>query len=627
MKVFKSLINWSVILTTIVIVFLLTYWFTQVIPPTIPITRHVDLRAEAERIPLPNYMTLLTMNIFDSIVQSNYTAVNEGLKTLLITYIPDKYKFIVERFTQLLNQVSKLLEDSEELLNNAEELINLGRGRDAELLLSQVSTKLAYANITYIELRSASEELAKTFRLSLSEVRRGVEGVGVAIDRLYLRLIKLLEVIKGQEVLKDSFLDIDVSPKNVWTGGRVLVSGRLYTVDGGLVGRVIHIHVDGVKVAEAITSLNGLFEVYVNLPYTYKSRIYIQARYIPQDVDRQTYKLSASNIVEVSLLYIEPEIVIEDIGEVLPGKTFVVRGLVRAEGILPYSSIRISWLNTSLIVSLNDSKFYVVLYTPKDVVEGKYPLVVRTPPQGIYAPAEKVTYVSVRRLQTNAFIYVPQLIIAGYSLTLRGEISYAGEQCDATVKAVFTDQTYVVNATRDFSVSIVAPLTTLTGYYSIKVYITPTLPWYKDVVIEKEVLVINPITVMFPFGLLSVLASKFLRSRGKELGIAEEVVEGGVRPMIKERYFTQVGLEELVDMYWQAVVIVSKLSGVVMEPSMTMREYLEFVKPRLDDSIKTHFEVLTNIAEKALYARGVSDKEFKTARMIFEEIRIAAVKA
>ena len=90
-------------------------------------------------------------------------------------------------------------------------------------------------------------------------------------------------------------------------------------------------------------------------------------------------------------------------------------------------------------------------------------------------------------------------------------------------------------------------------------------------------------------------------------------------------YSVASGLERLIDMYWQAVVIVSRLTGVEMKPSMTMREYLDAVGPRLG-SFRNGFEALTVAAEKAIYSPAVSAEEVESARKALEQLKVAHVE-
>jgi len=75
-------------------------------------------------------------------------------------------------------------------------------------------------------------------------------------------------------------------------------------------------------------------------------------------------------------------------------------------------------------------------------------------------------------------------------------------------------------------------------------------------------------------------------------------------------------------MYWQAVAIVNRMTGVEMSPPMTIREYLNSVGPRLG-GLRSAFELLSIVAEKALYAPSVSREELEAAEKALEELKVA----
>jgi len=618
----------AIIMTVMVIVFLSLSLLAGLWPTMTPTVRHVDPKAEAEQLPSTNFVMVLFSGAFDSLIGGDYNATYEKLKILGAAYIPEKYKFIVERFSRLLNDTSKLLNDVEDLLDRAEALIDLGKGENAKPLLQEASVKLATANITYTELRSACEELAKSFRLPLSEVREKVEQLGKVIEGLYARLIQLLQAIDKQRTLEDSFLTIEVKPMEVWTGGIIEVKGRLYGANGrGLAGRNVQLYIDGAKLAENVTLEEGLFEVQIHLPYIYKSRVAVQARFTPQGLDSQTYKPAASNIVQVSLSYIEPRLTVEPIEAALPGKTFTVKGLVEAEEPLPYNYVKVSWTLHSLTVNLQGGgHFNVTLYTPEDVAEGNYPLTVETPAWKVYAPLRKTFYVKVQRLSLSVQACLPFTVLAGFPSTLNGKVFYEGEQFNVTVKLVFIGQTYTASSRGEFSLNLLVPLTVLTGYQTYEIHVSPSLPWYKSVTFKGSIFVVNPFTVMFPFGFVSFLAFRFLKGKSKLEAVAEASGTVESESLVSEGWrFAPSGLEWLVDLYWQAVVLVAGLTDVEMKPSITMREYLAAVKPKLGD-IGVCFEVLTAAAEKALYSKTISAKELESAKKEFEELRLASVK-
>ena len=592
--------------------------------PLKPVVRHVNPATEAERPPLPALMTLLIIDVFDSLIGGNYSATAEGLKTLGTAYIPERYRYIANRFTQLLNELSNILNNTEALLDRAEVLIGLGRGEDARPLLSEASLKLVSANATRIELRNALDELAKTFSLPTGGLLRRIDELGGVIAELFTRLLRLLDMIDKQTTLEDTYLDIDVEPKTVWTGGSLDVSGKLYTAKTLLNGRNVRIVVDGAVLAEAVSNVDGEFHATVKLPYIYKPIIRIQARYMPEGLDREAYKPAASNIVEVGLLYVKPVIKAEVVGEALPGKAFILKGSVEAERPLPYSAVKVAWAGSSLTASLDGGRFMAALKTPEDIPDGEHSLRVEAPAWQVFAPEGATVQVLVRRLPLNVTLQPPTVIFAGFTSTLNGETSYGDERFNVSVRAVFAGQTYAARSNGSFGFVLTVPLTVFTGYQDYEVYVYPDPPWYRSVALKGSILVINPFTILVPFGLVSVLALRL--SWRREVGGPgpEEVVQQ--HETQRQAYPLAPRLEWLIDMYWQAVAIVIGLTGVDMKPSMTMREYLGAVGPMLG-GLRTGFEVLTAAAEKALYAPAVPSEELEYARKAFEGLKTAYVKA
>lgn len=144
---------------------------------------------------------------------------------------------------------------------------------------------------------------------------------------------------------------------------------------------------------------------------------------------------------------------------------------------------------------------------------------------------------------------------------------------------------------------------------------------------DGSILVINPLTVLAPFGLASALTLRISRRGGlepKDVGFKESLQKQEAQASVKG-YFVPSGLEWIIDMYWQAVVIVSRLTGVEMKPSMTMREYLEATGSRLN-GLGAGFKVLTIAAEKALYSPAISAEEAELAGKALEQLKTAHVE-
>lgn len=604
------------------VIVLIHFWLAPHI-----LVRHVNPVFEVEQHPLPSFIVLLYLSTVDGIIEGDYKAVIKGLEALNSAYVPEGLKFIANRFHDLLNATWKLVNETRTLLDRAEALINLGRGIDAKPLLQEALTKYEQARSTYVELESASRELVRAFGLPADELLKKIKELGEAIEELYLMITKLLEVIDLQQQLKDTFLVIDAEPKYVWTGGSIEVRGKLYAAgEGPLSGKLVRIHVDGVELAEAETLEDGLFIANIDLPYVYKPKIVVQAQYIPQGMDCQLYKPTVSNDVVIRLLYVQPKITFKVIGEALPSKFLTIQGRVESEAPLPYSQVSVLWVGSSLVADLINGSFSLRLHVPEDVAEGSYPLVVRVPAFKVYAPAQEVVYVNITRIPLDARLQIPSIMIAGLPTTIRGEVLHEGEILNVSVKVVISSQAYTTTSSREFNLWVAPPLTILTGHHNCEVYVLPAAPWYREAYFREGVLIINPLTLTLAIGLATALGIKLSRSRGAKHELAPSPELEKVKPkIVREEHFASSRFEWLVDLYWQAVVIVAKLTGVEMEPSMTMREYLASVSSRLGDLSKV-FETLTIAAEKALYAHTVTIEELGSAKEAFEVIKLAGIE-
>lgn len=565
--------------------------------------RHVDPKSEVERLPLSIHMMSMIKSMFDSLIRGDYVAFKEDLKAFMEAHVPDKYKFIVERFNQLLNRTSELLAEVEDLLEEAERLLN--KGEDARAMLSEASIKLAYANITYIELKSASEELARGFSLPFSELREKLNEIAKIIELLNERIKELMESLERQEMLKEAFIVMDVEPKRVWTGGIVSVEGRLYGEDGGLVGRTVEIYVDGVKIAEAITVEDGRFKAQFKLPYIYKPRVFVQAFHSAKG---DLYKPSASNVVGIELIYVKPDIVVEAMGEALPGRSFSIMGRVEAECPLPYDFVRISWCGRDIATPLSEGRFASSIKVPEDLEEGTHQLIIEVPGREICAPAREVVYVNVKRIPLKASVSLPSMAIAGTPFSVKVE-----SEEKVNVKAIFAGQSYASNSSQELI--IWTPLNLFTAYYDLEVLISSPFPWYRATTFNKSVFVVNPIALMLPIGLAFGFASRLRRAKK----IAEEIPREGIAASEErlDKRFAPSSFRWLVELYWRAVDVISRLTGTIMKPSTTMREYLMAVK---SSRFWSCFKALTLAAEKAVYSKGPSEEEVRSAKEAFHEL-------
>jgi hypothetical protein len=261
----------------------------------------------------------------------------------------------------------------------------------------------------------------------------------------------------------------------------------------------------------------------------------------------------------------------------------------------------------------------ITLYTPDYISEGVYNIKIETSSWKIFAPAETNIKINVKKLPINATIQLPKITLAGLSLNINGKIY--NEEINTTIKTIFLDHTYTINSNKEFNMSLFIPLNTFSGYYNYEVDILPDIPWYKSMILKGSILVINPIIILAPISLISLLSIRISKEKRKEI-IEKKEIQKEVQAFEKISIKKYSKYDWIIDMYWQALDKISKLVGINMKPSMTLREYFNEVKSKIGN-LKDHFEILTIITEKALYSYEVSNNEIELLKNVFEKIKHA----
>ncbi|MEM3466869.1 MAG: DUF4129 domain-containing protein, partial [Candidatus Jordarchaeales archaeon] len=576
------------------------------------------------------FFTMLLTPVFDDLTTGNFTGTMAKLRNLETVSVPSTMRYIFNRFNQLVQNLTETLMSVKEQLDEAENLIDSGREEDAKPVLTKASYGLASANMTFNILQQAVMELTRTFSLPSYEFTGRLDAIGDLLNRMYLRLLSLLSKIEEQKNLSETLLEIVVQPSSVWIGSNITVEGRLSSLGTGLPGRVVTIILDENNVAQAVTLENGVFRKSVSIPYVYKPILTVSAKYSPSGEDKKVFKPACSNTVEISLLYVIPVLNIRVSGEVLPGRNFTLEGTVKASVKLPYETVKTSWLMDVKSLPLSPEGFFkTVLHVPETVADGKYALKVETPASGVFAPISKTVYVNVERLKLNLTLEVPQTVFAGIEAVFKGGVSYPQDYEQDSKVIIIVGDTVLAEEVfqQSFETRVRIPFTMLTGYYPYSVQVKPGAPWFSETVAEGRILVINPFALVASVGSVSILVLILAGGRRKVPGKKEQAKEALEAQVPQDaEYFVTKGLKWLMDLYWQAVAIVSSITGIEIKPSMTMREYLKKVAPSLGEAYES-FERITLTAEKALYSPSVSGEELQAARQALEKLKVIQVAA
>jgi len=478
----------------------------------------------------------------------------------------------VENFTLALQMVSKAPNQYSELNSNLSALIFY-----LQSLLNSTSLSLK----EYYLLKTNE---------SLSQLKNLVEfySLNVTLAPIYSLLNKIyVEILQQESVLIKTEVQLSVTNSTV-PGGNVTITGKLLTYNGTpLPFHTVHITLLN-KQYSVITNSIGSFELNLTLPQIYVKEIEVTAYFLPTNV-----YAGSSTTAKVFLNYYQPEI---------QASLNQTRGFMGEKLTLNFELKTISTNNTIVISILNSS--YAITGVEPNVtystivtlpnVTGSVNIIVTSLPQGNIAPASVKLTVNVTYLPANISLKSPGFVIAGLPANIHG---YTTPEFDGEVFIMIGNNKYYTRVTNgQFSVSVVIPPTLNLGNTPISV---SALPPYSGTAV-KSVFVINVLDFV-PLGVVGYLAYYALSSRTVEVkGEEKKKEEVGER---KKFIFT----DPIALAYYQALAAIEKITNEEMRDYYTVREYLNLVRGRIDESKYNAFSRLTFLFELRVYGNYALD--------------------
>ncbi|MEM3070947.1 MAG: hypothetical protein QW638_08655 [Candidatus Bathyarchaeia archaeon] len=575
--------------------------------------RHVNPAELSEEIPTGMLLLTIYREIVEAAIMGNYTEAYSRLGEAYRVYVPEALRYILLRFHELLEGEVSLLNETDVQIELARALRELGFIKDAWDHLQNASISLAKANLTHTELQAASQELSRRIPMPIGDPLR---RLGNLIESYGLRIEELAMMLRGEEPTATS-LSIRVEELEAWVGSQITITGSL-TLEAGepLENRMVAIHLDGERVAEASTGRGGLFGVDLKLPYIYKPTLTIQAVFRPSGPDIGTLAASRSNTVELRLLYLTPTLSIQlDKARVLPTEILIITGKVDVPGLEVWARGLGRTLRTA---ADEDGAFSLALRVPAEASEGYQTLEVGTSARGLIGPSHTSTVVEVYRHLMEVEVEAPAVALAGLPIEVRGVLKGPmGPLGGARVRVEGFGVTTATETdeTGRFTAPLRAPLTLSSGWHRILVEASPSEPIYRIQSMSRNILMVNPYLLIIPAALAAILSRSLLAARRPKPreGEIEEARPQPPREVEEAGELTGIPL-----LYLKAVEMVARASGEELKGNDTVREYLERVRPRLGRALEP-FERLTWMLEAEVY--GGLKVELSEANLHLEELK------
>ena len=418
-------------------------------------------------------------------------------------------------------------------------------------------------------------------------------------------------------------------------GDSVSVSGTLFSQGKSLSNKKVTILADGVSCGEALSSNKGAFKYELSVPFKYSPLITLRALYTPAGADIDSYLPGASAPVGLAVEFYNTEISINAPPEVYLGLPFTLSGEAGWDGAQsPASRVLKVFLDSDLISAVNVSTgpFQIEAAIAVGMPLGGHTIRAEIYPDGRYAGASDEEPVNVVRTPPQVTLDAPGFVVLPGHVAISGTVTSDLPIKGAEVRVDFVGEsvTTVVGDNGRFNTSIsVGMKWGLLGFYDLTVSVFPSEPWNADVAVKARVFALgiaNLLTIALSLAIAVTLGSMaYTRKRRRKRALQNKrglpyapAARGGPAPVeaVKPRSDIVGNKSSVLRAYAVAVKAIERRGLGVLEPHMTMREFLSAVSPALR-SAQDSFSKLTSLSERALYSgHEIEDAEAAAAQQL-----------
>lgn len=297
-----------------------------------------------------------------------------------------------------------------------------------------------------------------------------------------------------------------------------------------------------------------------------------------------------------------------------PGRPFAVSGKVTEEAPVPSSGrLLIVRLDDQILLELPLGPFQRKLVLPPGTPIGVHLLTATVPSQGRYLGTTVQREILVTqvipalRIRPPSHAFVPgQLTLSGTASSELGPLTQASVQAriGQAIGATQTSDTGTFQLTLELPTAL-----SLVGVQKLSVQLAPREPWHAPGQLDLDLFVINLLStgllvlVLPVAGILYAYAASGRRqSIAADLAAVADLREKPSVPILEQQTGMLIpeGLcAQLVAIYLGGLTAVQEATGLHMQPSTTLREFVRQVVPQLRGR---SFAQMTDLAEIALYS-------------------------
>jgi hypothetical protein len=548
--------------------------------------------------------------VFNLTATGNFSGAVGWLNLAKLVYTTPDAEYLIDRYNGQLGTYVSGLNVTKADIELAREYLQHLRMDDLDAKIKQIQRDLNEANVTLKGIHLASLDIGMLLKTSPDKLLSGEDNLRALAEEYAQQIEVIRQAIPNTSSLNGTILSIDVAPGEALVGSRVVVTGTLTDVVGkALETQSVDVLFDGEVVENVVTDGSGAFGLELSVPFVYEDHLNVSAEYHPRGGNELVYLPSASNEVQVKLIYYTPLIGVTVPKVVYPGKEFPLAGNVTYGGAsVGGISANVTVFGSIMVVTSGvDGRFGVDVSVPGDSFEGSTPIRLASLANGVYASANVTVDVEVVRLPLELRIEAPSWAVSGFPIKIKGTAVCEGAPVVNCSIRLDSGVGFVVTRTGEnggFEADLSPPMVLGTENYPFAVKATPVEPWIRSCSVGGKMFMTNLLTLVGGPVLLvagGFYASRSIRRRPRRPArgdgpVVEEPIPVAVAPV------SDAEPEGIRDSYAFALDAVSRRTGMRPRPSFTLREYLSEVSGKLGEA-GGPFRALTMLYERWLYDR------------------------
>jgi hypothetical protein len=615
-------------------------------------------------------------SIIDLATGSQYRNAQDVLKELEHADIPDDIRYVSSQYDEICRKLFSALDTLQSLLDEISDLLARNRVDEARQRLASTDNIVRDAGYLLKDTETAANSLSEKLGVFSTTV---TSRVTQAFDRLKDSLKRLKYLVDKLNYLKRSLteqyiqlakllpstLTMSISPPSAFVGENITAYGRLSSRDRPLGDKGLYFAVDNVTMATTTTRPDGTYTAIIALPYRYSDNITFTAVYEPSGDDTKVYLAGRSQPVTIRNMYYPTWFEVTTPEKIFPGVSFTISGEVvtASENIVRNINVRLD--NTSLARATVAGRFSLEITPPRNTLLGKRYLVVAVTPEERHSGASEnrsIIVSSMRSVRIQS--RTPAIVLLPGTITVSGTVyDEYGPAPDTPVDLRFKNTSFNTRTARDGSFNSVIKLSMLPvdirlstnlsyvsppsnrspsdllplGIHRIEISVASKEAQATGTSVIRQIGTINPLSTSLILGIFTAswwITRRRIKARThpEENTLPPQVLKlpaktpspAMMTSTLPIPHFTGIR-RRVLSAYRNGLAVIEKITGIMMGPDTTLREFLK--KVSLPSATATErFAELTAIAESSLYSAFDPHQEIvaraeELADTIREELR------